>query len=138
VIVVDEYLAIRSLLGRLPDDLPPGQLAIPTSVHWRLLQRVHRPGTGQLSQALAGLSPAGRAAIRQPDPVLLAVLDPRPLLDAAAAIAAAYGGTGWLIAEAIAAGIEHGSELWFGTERNVGARLREIADDLGIRVRVAG
>lgn len=51
---------------------------------------------------------------------VLSVLDPRPLLDEGAAIAARYGGTGILIAASLA----FGRELWFGTERNVGHVLR--------------
>jgi hypothetical protein len=39
---------------------------------------------------------------------VLQVLDPRPLLDKAASIAARYGGTGLLIAESLAAGLAYG------------------------------
>jgi hypothetical protein len=56
VIVVDEYLAIRSLLGDVPGDLPDEPLAITASAHWRILQRIHAPSGGQLSQALSALS----------------------------------------------------------------------------------
>lgn len=137
MIVVDEYLALRSLTGVLPADLPDEPLALTTSAHWRILQRIHTPGTGQLSQALSALSPAGRAVLRKPVPAVLEILDPRPMLDQAAAIAAAYGNTGWLIAETLVAGLAHGRQLWFGTERNVGRRMREIADDLGVTILIA-
>jgi hypothetical protein len=136
VIVVDEYLAVRSLLGDLPDEVPDEPLALTASAHWRLLQRVHAPGGGQLSQALSALSPAGRDVIRRPAPSLLEVLDPRPLLDEAAQIAARYGNTGLLIAEMVTAGLNHGRQLWFGNPRNIGIRLRDIADDLGVAVNV--
>ena len=43
MIVVDEYLAIRSLVGDLPQDLPDDFLGMPASAHWRLLQRLHAP-----------------------------------------------------------------------------------------------
>ncbi len=99
MIVVDEYLAIRSLTGLLPADLPDEPLALTTSAHWRILQRIHAPGSGQLSQALGALSPAGRVALREPVPAVLEVLDSRPMLDQAAAIAATYGNTGWHVAE---------------------------------------
>jgi hypothetical protein len=137
VIVVDEYLAIRSLLGDVPLDLPDEPLAITASAQWRILQRIHAPAGGQLSQALSALSPAGRAVFRQPSPAVLEVLDPRPLLDEAAQIAARYGNTGLLIAETAAAGLAHGHQLWFGNPRNVGIRLREIAEDLGVAIHVA-
>lgn len=137
MIVIDEYLTVRSLLGHAPDAMPDGPRALPASAHWRLLQRLHSPGTGQLSRVLAQLSPEGLAVLRMPNPIVLEVLDPRPLLDDAARIAAAYGGTGLLVAETVTAALHHGKQLWFGTERNVGQRLRLIADDLGIEIHVA-
>jgi hypothetical protein len=42
-----------------------------------------------------------------------------------------------LVGETLAAGLVHGRQLWFGTARNVGRRLAEIADDLGITVHVS-
>lgn len=95
------------------------------------------PGDGQLTQAMAGLSEAGRAALRRPAPEVLAVLDPRLLLDQAAEISAAYGGTGLLVAEMLTAALHHGRGLWFGTDRNIGRRTREIAQEIGITVTVA-
>lgn len=138
MIVVDEYLAVRSLLGVLPEGLPDEPLAITTSAHWRLLQRVHAPAGGQLSQALAALPASDREALRFPHREVLEVLDPRPRLDEAAQIAARYGKTGWLIAETVTAGLTYGRQLWFGNDRNVGVRMREIADDLSIAVHVVG
>jgi hypothetical protein len=58
------------------------------------------------------------------------------LLDEAAQIAARYGGTGWLTAETLAAGLIWGQALWFGTERSVGRLLATAADDLGIAVHI--
>jgi len=131
VIVVDEYLAVRVVGGSWPSGLPDTEdVPLPTSRHWRLLQRVHAPGDGQLSRLLATLSPADRDAIRFPHPEVLHVADPRPFLDKAAEIAARFGGTGWLAAETLAAGLAHGRELWFDTERNVGRLLATAADDL--------
>jgi hypothetical protein len=131
VIVVDEYLAVRVMGGSWPSGLPDAEdVLLPTSRHWRLLQRVHAPGDGQLSRLLATLSPADRDTIRFPHPEVLQVADPRPFLDKAAEIAARFGGTGWLTAETLAAGLTYGRALWFGTERNVGRLLATAADDL--------
>ena len=112
MIVVDEYLAVR------------------------VLRQVGDRG-GQLSQLFVGASPAVVTAIRWPHPEVLQVLDPRPLLDEAAAIAARYGGTGLLIAESLAAGLAYGHQLWFGTEHNRGRLLARAASELGIAVKVA-
>ncbi len=138
MIVVDEYLAVRVVGGDWPAGLPDDDdIALPASRYWRLLQRIHNPSHGQLSTVLAGLSDTDREVIRHPHPELLAVLDPRPLLDDAAAISAQYGTAGLLVAETLAAGLAHRRALWFGRDRNVGVRLREIADDLGITIHVA-
>lgn len=67
-----------------------------------------------------------------PHPEVLQVLDPRPLLDDAAAIAARYGGTGLLIAETLAAGLAYGG-LYFGTRQNVGRVVARAAADLDRR-----
>ena len=64
------------------------------------------------------------------------MLDPRPLLDSAAAISARYAAGGLLVAETLAAGLAHGRELWFGAERNVGQALRRIAADVGMDIHV--
>src|SRR5262249_15823087 len=94
----------------LPDD---DVLALPSSAHCRLLQRVHDPGTGQLSLMLGRVSPSGREAIRHPHPEVLQVLDPRPLLDEAASIGARYRTGGLRMTETLAAGLAHGRRLWF-------------------------
>jgi hypothetical protein len=136
VLVIDEYLAVSVLGGIWPDGLPDEDLGLPASRHWRLLQRIHAPGSGQLSRILGELSPSGRQSVRYPHPEILQVLDPRPLLDEAASIAARYGAGGLLVAETLAAGLTHGHQLWFGTARNVGRALARIAADLHIDVHV--
>jgi hypothetical protein len=85
MIVIDEYLAVRVLLGHWPDQLPTDELGLPMTRHWRLLQAVHAPRGGQLSRALGLLPEPDRDAVRHPHPEVLQVLDPRPLLDDAAA-----------------------------------------------------
>ena len=135
--MIDEYLAVRVLGGGWPPGLPDDELGLPASRHWRLLQRVHAPAGGQLSQLLAALPGGDLTVVRFPHPEVLQVLDPRPLLDAAASLAARYGAGGLLIAETLAAGLAYGRQLWFGLARNVGRSLAIIADELGIAVNVA-
>lgn len=130
-------MAIRSLVGDLPSDLPDDFLGIPMSAHWRLLQRLHSPGDGQLSQLLVCLPEGDREVLRSPHPHVLEVLDPRPYLDEAARISARFGGTGWLVAESLTAALHHGRQLRYGSERNIGPRTRLIATALGVTIRVA-
>lgn len=73
--------------------------------------------------------------MRHPHPEVLYILDPRPLLDDAARLAASYGG-GLPIAESLAAGLIHGRSLWFGTDRNVGRVMARAAEELGIAIQV--
>jgi hypothetical protein len=97
MIVIDEYLAMRVVFASdgWPEDLPDTEdLVLPASRHWRLLQRIHGPGTGQLSQRLAALAPAARDTLRFPHPEVLQILDPRPVLDEAARLGARFGGAG--------------------------------------------
>jgi hypothetical protein len=137
VIVVDEYLALDVLRGQWPEGLPEDDLlGLPVTHHYRLLQRVHQPGTGRLSRILAGLSDAGRDAVRRPHPDIVQVLDPRPLIDQAASIGARYRTGGLLMTETLAAGLAHRRALYFGSEDNVGRRFAEIAADLGIAITV--
>lgn len=79
--------------------------------------------------------PAARVSATHPE--VLQVLDPRPLLDEAAEIAARYSAGGLLMAETLAAGLVHGHQLWFGTPRNVGRAPARIAEDLRIDPHVA-
>jgi hypothetical protein len=135
--VVDEYLAVRVLRARWPEGLPDDdELGLPASAHWRLLQALHGGRGGQLSQLFAGASSAVLDAIRWPHPEVLQVLDPRPLLDEAAILAARYGG-GLLIAETLAAGLAYGRHLYFGTPANIGPRLQRAAHDLGVTIHIA-
>ena len=137
MIIIDEYLAVRVVGGDWPAGMPDDQLALPTMGQWRLLQAMHHPRGGQLSQVLAGLSEADRAALRFPHPEVLQVLDLRPLLDHAARLAARYRGTGLRNAEILAAGLAQRADLWFGHPANIGAAVTTAAADLGLAVQVA-
>jgi len=89
-------------------------LGLPAYRHYRLLARIHQPGIGQLSTALTMLDDNDKAVLRRPHPEVLQILDPRPLLDDAAAIGAAYNSAGLLVCETLAAALTHNRQLWFG------------------------
>lgn len=135
MIIVDEYIAVRVVLGVWPDDMPDDDVALPTMGHWRLLQALHHPRGGQLTRILAPLSEPDRAALRWPHPEVLQVLDSRPLLDSASRLAARFGGGG-RSAEVLAAGVANHAELWFGTGANVGPAITGGAEGLGLVVHV--
>jgi hypothetical protein len=137
VIVVDEYLAVRVIRARWPQELPDDELLLPASRHWRLLQALHGGRGGQLSRLFADASPAVVSAIRWPHPDVVTVLDPRPLLDDAAVLAARFDGTGLIVAETLAAGLTYGRQFWFGAPGNIGRLLERAAEELGVAVQVA-
>lgn len=138
MLVIDEYLAVDVTLGDWPAGLPDDEaLLLPASWHFRLLQRIHQSSGGQLTTSLARLPDTDRQALRNPNPEVLQILDPRPLLDETARIGASYTTGGLLVCETLAAGLVHGRQLWFGTGRNIGRRLAEIADDLDITIHTA-
>lgn len=137
MLVIDEYLAVRVLGGDWPEGLPDDdELGLPASRHWRLLQRVHAPGTGRLSQLLAALPGNDLSVVRWPHPEVLQVIDPRPLLDEAARITARFGG-GWIIGETVAAGLTYGRHLYYGAAENIGASERAATTALGVAIHVA-
>lgn len=139
MIVIDEYLAVDALLGLWPDAVSEDEaLGLPATCHYRLLQRLHDPGAGQLSAILGRLGPQDRDAVRFPHPEVFQVLDPRPLLDEAASISARYRIGGLLVPEILAAGLTYGHQLWFGTPANIGRRMAEAANDLHIAIHTAG
>jgi hypothetical protein len=137
VIVIDECLAVRVIAGVWPNGLrDDDDVVITASRWWRLLQRIHDPGTGQLSSVLAALSADDLQVPRRPHPEVLDVMDSRPRLDDAAAINARYHSAGLLVAEALSAGLVYGRQLWFGWQRNVGVRLAEVAAEIDIATSV--
>jgi hypothetical protein len=104
--------------------------------HWRLLQALHKPRGGQLTRILAQVSDSARSSLRWPHPEVVRVLDPRPLLDDAARLAALYGGS-LRNAEILSAGLAHRAQLWFGNLANVGPSTADGAGQLGLSVHVA-
>jgi hypothetical protein len=93
------------------------------------------PGMGSSRAYSTGSAPRLATASAIPTP-RFGVLDPRPLLDQAAIIAARYGGTGWMISETLAAGLAFGEQLWFGLAANVGRVVERAAGELGIAIQV--
>jgi hypothetical protein len=66
LLVIDEYVAVRVMGGDWPDGLPDDELALPATRHWRLLQRVHTPGTIHLDGSLTASHRAGHGVVTLP------------------------------------------------------------------------
>ena len=136
MLIVDEYVAVRVVLGDWPDAMPDDEVALPLMGHWRLLQALHHPRGGQLTRVLSSLSSADQAALSWPHPEVLQVIDLRPRLEDAARLAARFGG-GLRNAEILTIGAAHGAELWFGTPTNVGRSVTAGAAALGLPIHIA-
>jgi hypothetical protein len=100
------------------------------------LSTTYGPAGCPKTPLIAGAPADVVSAVRWPHPKVLQVLDPRPLLDEAAVLAARFGGTGLLTAEPMAAGLAHGRQLWFGAQANVGRLLERAAGELDIELNV--
>lgn len=137
MIVVDEYVALRVVLAEWPAELPDDDLALPATRHWRLIQALTPPGRGGSRRSFRRcpspterssanpIRPSFRCWTRGPSSMKWRV------------IAGRYGGTGFLIAETLAAGLSMGGRLWFGLAANVGRVVSRAAPELGIAVHVA-
>lgn len=137
MIVCDEYLALAALSHNLPPDISGEQIATTPAAWLRMLRAFHnldfplRPSSGRLSQLLSQLSPNELASLTEPDPRLLALLDPRPLLGPAARLTVVYR-LSYMAAEMAAAAIFHQAPLHFSSRRNVPPGLYHLLPDEGL------
>lgn len=134
--IVDEYVALRVLVGDWPPEIPQDLLGLTYTRHWRLLSAMAVPTAGKISRRLGALSVEGRAAIRRPHPDLLEVLDPRATNLLAADLLSTIGATSMLIAETLAAALHHRSAVFFGDPQNAVGPIAEHARSLGVDLTV--
>ena len=142
MIVCDEYLALAALTHNLPQEIDHDQIAVTPTAYGRLLRRLHKPShpdqvnSGQFSQLVRRLSRDAQAAIVEPDPRVVEILDTRPYLNDVAKISVEYG-LSWMAAEMAAAAIHHRALLCYGRSDNVPPRMRSLLNNeplVGIRI----
>jgi hypothetical protein len=134
--IVDEYVALRALVGDWPAEIPRDLLGLTYARHWRLLSALAVPGRGRISRRLSALSNDDREAIRRPHPDLVEVLDPRATSVLAADLLQSIGPTSVLIAETLAAAIHHRSEISVGDPQNAAGTMAQHADRLGVTLTI--
>ena len=132
--IVDEYVALRALVGDWPVEIPADLLGLTYTRHWRLLSAMAVPAAGRISRRLSALGTEDREAIRRPHPDLVEVLDPRATSVLAADLLATIGPTSILIAETLAATIHFESDLYFGDPQNAAGSIGEHAQVLGLNI----
>lgn len=145
MILVDEYLAIRAISGSPPDHAGDRVVALSYGRAYRLTRALTESGPGRLrvrgrfTRLVDALEQRDRQVLYQwlatPDPAVLSVVDPRPLIRTAAALQNTYA-LSLLQAETLAAAAEHAWPVRFGDPDSVSAGVRRAALELGLDLAV--
>jgi hypothetical protein len=141
VILVDEYAALPALAGRPLAPLAESPVALTYGRAYRLTRALLDPGPGRLqvrgrfSRLLEALRPADHEALQtrlaDPDPALLSIVDPRPLMRATGAIQNTYA-LSLLQAETIAAALSNEWPVRFADASSASEPVRRAAEELGL------
>jgi len=141
VILVDEYAALPALVGQAHPSLGGEVLALTYGRAYRATRALLDPGSGRLrtrgrfTRLAEALSPEGLRALLEsladPDPVVLRIVDPRPLIRAAGAIQNAYA-VSLLQAETLAAAVTHDWPIRFADPASASEPMRRAAVELGL------
>jgi hypothetical protein len=144
MIVVDEYLALLALAGR-PTPLAGEQLALTYGRTYRLTRALLDPGPGRLavrgrfSRLVDALSPADQRVLHdrlaEPDPAVLSIIDPRPLIRTAGAIQNTYS-VSLLQAETLAASVIYDWRIAFAETDSASDTFRRAATELGLTLQI--
>lgn len=145
MLLVDEYVALPSLAGRSPVAVQGQAIAITYGRAYRLSRALLDPGPGRLqvrgrfTRLADALSPADQHALRErlaePDPEVLTIVDPRPLIRATGAIQNTYA-LSMLQAETLAAALTHDWAIRFADAASAPDAVRQAADELGLDLQV--
>lgn len=145
MILVDEYAALPALVDRPPATLGGESLALTYSRAYRLTRGLLDPGPGRLdvrgrfTRLAEELTTTDRQllyeALADPDPEVLTIVDPRPLIRTAAAIQNTYP-LSLLQAETLAAAVTHDWAIRFADRGSSSAAVRQAADELSLDLAV--
>jgi hypothetical protein len=147
MILVDEYLAIRVISESAPDVIAEDAIALTYGRAYRLSRALLDVGPGRLqlrgrfTRLVEGLTPEGQELLTEwladPDPAVLSIVDPRPLIGTAAAVQNTYA-VSLLQAETLAAGAFHEWSIRFGDPDSATAVMHRAAQELGLDLSVLG
>lgn len=146
MIIGDELLALRALVGR-PAPVGAGEtIGLTYSRAYRLTRALLDPGPGRLAvrgrftRVVDRLSPADQVALHNrlaaPDPTVLAIIDPRPAIRTAGTVQNAYA-VSLLQAEALAAAVLDDLRIVFADADSASAPFRRAAAEMGLHLEVA-
>lgn len=141
MILVDEYVALRAIVGRPPAVLVGETLALTYSRTYRLMRALLDPGPsrlkvrGRFTRLVDALDAADLHILRDrlaaPDPAVLSVVDPRPLLRTAGALQNGYI-VSMLQAETLAAAVINNWPIRFAEPGSASDPVRRAAEELGL------
>lgn len=145
MLLVDEYGALPALAGRVPAALRGEPLTITYGRAYRLTRALLDPGPGRLqvrgrfTRLVDGLAPADQHTLRDqlanPDPEVLTIVDPRPLIRATGAIQNTYA-LSMLQAETLSAALTNDWAIRFADAASAPDAVRHAAEELGLDLEV--
>lgn len=145
--LVEEYVALPALAGRVPAALRGEPLAITYGRAYRLARALLDPGPGRLqvrgrfTRLVDGLAPSDQHTLRDklatPDPEILTIVDPRPLIRCHRRNPEHYA-LSMLQAETLAAALTHDLAIRFAEPASAPDTLRRAAEELGLDLEVLG
>jgi hypothetical protein len=141
VILVDEFLAIRVMVGRAPKALRGESAALTYGRTYRLTRALLGSGPGRLqvrgrfTRLVDALGEDDQRALGEwladPDPAVLTVVDPRVYIRSTAVLQNTYA-VSLLQAETLAVGAEHDWPIRFGDLDSAPEPVQRAARDLGL------
>ena len=145
MILVDEFLAIQVVSGQPPEMLGEGPVALTYGRAYRLTRALTESGPGRLrvrgrfTRLVDVLGQRDRQVLHEwlarPDPAVLSVVDPRPLIRTAAALQNTYA-LSLLQAETLAAAADHEWPVRFGDPDSATAAVHRAALELRLDLAV--
>lgn len=141
MILVDEYAALPALVGQMHPSLGGEVLALTYGRAYRAARALLDRGSGRLrtrgrfTRLAEALSPEGLGALLEsltdPDPAVLLIVDPRPLIRTAGSIQNMYA-LSLLQAETLAAAVTHDWRIRFADAASASEPMRRAAGELGL------
>ena len=141
MILVDEYAALPALAGRPHLSFAGEVLVLTYSRAYRHTRALLDPGPGRLqtrgrfTRLVEALSAEGHQALHErladPDPAVLRIVDPRPLIRTAGAIQNTYA-VSLLQAETLAAAVRNDWPIRFAAHESAPEPVRRAAVELGL------
>ena len=145
MVLVDEFLALRALIGRPPSEIEGEVPSLTYSRAYRLTRALLEPGPnrprirGRFSRVADALPQADRLrlhlSLTAPDPDVLRIIDPRPLILTAGTIQNTYP-VSLLQAETLAAAMVEDRPLMFQEHDSAPEALRRAVSEIGLDLTV--